>query len=151
MARGGRRAGKPGVAYQNRSDLNGSKIPLPTTAPSAQYGEGAKLQAAQAAVPMGPSPVANIPQGPLPGAAGPLNRPSERPDEPITAGLPTGAGPGPESLDRGPGFSPDDADKLEWAKYLPTLELLANLPSASVATRNFVRRLRGAIPPGTGV
>jgi hypothetical protein len=33
-----------------------------------------------------------------PGAVGSLERPSERPDEPITHGAALGAGPGPESL-----------------------------------------------------
>ncbi len=31
----------------------------------------------------------------MPGARGPLTRPTERPNEPITAGLSTGPGPGP--------------------------------------------------------
>ena len=32
---------------------------------------------------------------PVPGERGPLTRPTERPNEPITAGLSTGPGPGP--------------------------------------------------------
>jgi hypothetical protein len=33
----------------------------------------------------------------------PLNAPSERPEEPVTSGLPMGAGPGPEVLGGVPG------------------------------------------------
>jgi hypothetical protein len=33
-----------------------------------------------------------------PGAMGPLDRPTERPNEPVTAGSPFGPGPGPEAL-----------------------------------------------------
>lgn len=38
------------------------------------------------------------PQAPIPGGAGPLLRPTERPGEPITAGMPIGPGPGKEAL-----------------------------------------------------
>lgn len=101
MARGGRRSGTPGKAYGNRTDLNGAPrvgVPgIPKTAPSAQYGEGARLQAAQQAVPMGGT--AEVPQsGPPPisaGAHGDYLRPTERPDEPLTAGIARGPGPGP--------------------------------------------------------
>jgi hypothetical protein len=38
----------------------------------------------------------------MPGGAGDLHRPTERPGEPVTAGAPIGAGPGPEALPQGP-------------------------------------------------
>ncbi len=58
----------------------------------------------------GPSPVAaptptlapaagGQPSGPLPGEVTPLHAPTDRPDEPLTAGLATGAGPGAEALE----------------------------------------------------
>jgi hypothetical protein len=34
----------------------------------------------------------------LPGSLGPLDAPTARPDEPLTAGAPVGPGPGPEVL-----------------------------------------------------
>lgn len=34
----------------------------------------------------------------MPGALGPLHAPTQRPNEPITAGLPSGPGAGPEAL-----------------------------------------------------
>jgi len=38
------------------------------------------------------------PPPPEPGSFGPLDRYSERPGEPVTSGIPMGAGPGPEAL-----------------------------------------------------
>jgi hypothetical protein len=58
---------------------------------SQQYGQTAALQAQQQGTPeaapfVGPDEVPN------------LSAPSSRPGEPVTAGLPVGAGPGPEVL-----------------------------------------------------
>lgn len=58
------------------------------------YGEGARQQASQRVVPVGPPPTE--PGGGM--QMTPLGAPTERPNEPITAGLPMGAGPGPEAL-----------------------------------------------------
>jgi hypothetical protein len=60
------------------------------------YGEASRQQASQRAVRPGPPPPpgAGVQAGPLP-----LTRPSERPNEPVTAGIPMGEGPGPEALD----------------------------------------------------
>lgn len=108
MPRGGKRQGTPGQAYGNRTDLQGSKPAalVPTGQP---YGERKNLVDAQNAVPVAPagtvvpgaappSPVGAAPaQGPpvdLPA----FGRPSDRPGEPLTAGMPMGPGPGPEVL-----------------------------------------------------
>jgi len=106
MARGGRRAGKSGTKYPNRTDLQGAQ--LPANAPRGlPYGDRAKLIAAQRAVPMGtaPAPTPAVPQGgspppspaPEPGSL-PFLGQTQRPSEPVTAGLPIGPGPGPEAL-----------------------------------------------------
>lgn len=87
MARGGRRSGKPGVAYPNRTDLNAQPV---RTASGQEYGERTRQEQAQQAVPL---PAA----APVPPAQ-PLLRPTERPNEPVTSGLPLGPGPGPEVL-----------------------------------------------------
>lgn len=101
MPRGGRRAGKPGVGYAQRTDLN---IVRKQTVPGQQYGQQAAQQAAMSAVPMG-TPVAPSPAGGTGAAPAappppltPLSAASARPDEPVTAGLPLGPGPGPEVL-----------------------------------------------------
>lgn len=98
---GGRREGTPGRAYTNRSDLNQNRQPV-TAAPNQPYGVRGAQEAAQRAVPLpAPPPVQAPPplaSGPAPGSFGALNRPTELPDEPLTAGLPIGAGAGPEAL-----------------------------------------------------
>lgn len=74
-----------------------------------------------------------------------LTQPTVRPDEPLTAGMGLGPGPGVEAV--APVVRPMQADIVGMAKFLPMLEALANQPDASSATRNFVRRLRGTMPP----
>ena len=149
MPRGGRRSGKQGKPYPNRSDLRQAGQPLPKeTATGQPYGAAKAQREAMEAIPLRRSDV------PVPQAGGapvmgpgrpplPFNRPTERPDEPITAGLSTGAGVGPEALNL---RSAKDADLSTLAPYLPTLELLASQPNATVATRNLIRRIRGSMP-----
>lgn len=71
----------------------------------------------------------------------PLGAPTDRPGEPVTAGVPVGPGPGAEVLGL-----PDESGVDDLAMWLPMLEFAASQPGASVQTRNFVRRLRGATP-----
>lgn len=72
------------------------------------YGARAEQMAAQRAIPVAPPPSAVSPApasaggpgasspapGPLPGQVVPLDAPSMRPNEPLTAGMDMGAGPG---------------------------------------------------------
>jgi hypothetical protein len=63
-------------------------------APGGPYGQQAELSRAQDAVPAGPAvtdPLPFVGPGDVPN----LNDPTNRPDEPITAGMPFGPGPGP--------------------------------------------------------
>lgn len=110
MPRGGKREGKPGKSYGNRTDMN---QPV-QTGPSQGYGQRVALERQQQAVPLPAArPVAT------PGSAvemsGPptpppdLLAPTDRPNEPITAGLPMGPGPGPEAL----GMELSPVDKLK--------------------------------------
>ena len=102
-ANGGARQGTPGVAYGNRRDLQTQK---PTAATGQTYGAAGAQLAAQRAVPLAGT-AAGVPPAP-PGAPGistaapppppDLYRPTERPGEPVTHGLPTGPGAGPEAL-----------------------------------------------------
>lgn len=109
MAKGGARQGQPRKAYQNRTDLNQPKAQLPVqTATGQQYGQATQQAQSQAVVPMRPQPaIAHPATGqPMPvdenftpaGQVVPLNAPSLNPDQPVTAGIATGAGPGPEAL-----------------------------------------------------
>jgi hypothetical protein len=70
---------------------------------STSYGEGKETAAIKSAVPLATTPDTRpTPAAEVRAAAGeaitPLFAPSQRPDEPITAGIPMGAGPGPEVL-----------------------------------------------------
>lgn len=83
-------------------------------------------------------------------AAGPMGgqsllAPTARPDEPPTAGIPLGPGPGPSAIT--PPMAPVTSDDTTIAKYLPMLEALADQPDATRAVRNYVRRLRGQLNP----
>ena len=73
--------------------------------PSASYGEGVETAAIQGGAPLAKTPdvrpMSRSEQGIAPSQlerVTPLYAPSERPDEPITAGIAMGAGPGPEAL-----------------------------------------------------
>ena len=109
MPRGGRRVGRQGVGYSQRTDLNQNRELPVRAAPSQQYGQAAAQSRSQEAVPMAAPPAQ--PPAPLvaPGGMGPLDRATERPDEPVTAGAPLGPGPGPEVL---PQVGPSPIDVL---------------------------------------
>lgn len=102
-ANGGARQGTPGTPYANRSDLRTQK---PMAAPGQEYGKAGAQLAAQKAVPLPAAPPVSAGNAAA-GGGGPmaepaplpdLYRPTERPNEPVTHGLPTGPGAGPEAL-----------------------------------------------------
>ena len=98
---GGRRQGAPGKAYPNRTDMNQNRQPV-TVASGQPYGARQEQVAAQRALPLPAAPPVPAPPPPapgaLPGGRGPFTRPTEYPDEPLTAGMSMGPGPGPEAL-----------------------------------------------------
>lgn len=116
----------PGALSQ-RTD--GGPPQAPAQLPNAQYGEQAAFQAAQGAAPMA---------GPPPNFT-PLNAPTQRPDEPVTAGAPVGLGPGPEAL---PVAQEEEGERQRIADFLPALTFLASLPGSSPSTRQMVRQLQ---------
>lgn len=84
MPRGGKRQGTQGRAYSNRTDLATN---YSSQGSAAAGGMEAPAQQQRFVPPMvGADEVPN------------LNAPSIRPNEPVTAGLPVGMGPGPEAL-----------------------------------------------------
>src|SRR5690348_16582488 len=117
--RGGPRQGTPGAAYGNRTDLNANRKPStqPIRTPRGMpYGEAGRQAAAQKVLPIpaAPSPSApsaasgssggsgsvlppDVDPGALLASLPTLGGPTSRPTEPVTAGLPIGPGPGPES------------------------------------------------------
>lgn len=122
MARGGRRVGTPGKAYSNRTDMH---QPI-QVAPGGEYGSATALKQGQQVVPL---PTANVVAPPssqvqaAPVAPGDINfeAPTQRPNEPVTNGLPVGAGQGPEAL--GIGVGPNDPATLLRSMYV-------NIPQA---------------------
>lgn len=110
MPRGGKRKGTPGSPYPNRSDLRGPGTPdIPKTFTGQPYGAATQQAQVQGAgPPASPQPQAPgaTPEGGPPGVPagglGPFNRPTERPNEPITHGLSTGPGGGPEAVGLNP-------------------------------------------------
>ncbi len=104
--RGGKRVGSAGRNYANRSDLrSGPRKPsTPQVAPAStnpQYGaQAAQLRSLQALplAPASPSPPqvapANGTGAAPPSPIIPLDAPTMRPDEPLTAGVDVGPGPG---------------------------------------------------------
>ena len=118
--------------------------------PAAYYGERQEMrdiqggaQMAQGSMPAGspvmPSNGSTPPSAPVSPGQGvtPLTDPTERPDEPITAGAPLGAGPGPTPQ---PISSPDDVQKI--LPYLPIIEARANMAESSQTLRNIVQYLK---------
>lgn len=108
---GGRRQGAPGKAYPNRTDMNQNRQPV-TVASGQPYGARQEQVAAQRALPLPAAPPVPAPPPPapgaLPGGRGPFTRPTEYPNEPLTAGMSIGPGPGPEALAMRGGLSMDD-------------------------------------------
>lgn len=117
-------------AYPNRSDLRNSATRMaPSAATGQTYGEAGAQLASQRAVPMGESPVVNVP---MPGSFGALDRPTERPQEPVTSGA--NAGPGPSFIEANipvsvPTYDPVVEELQVLYKMFPN-EDLANLLSS---------------------
>lgn len=89
MPSGGARQPTPGTTYPNRTDLAAK------AAPGQTYGQATQQVQAQRVVPMGAAPQST---GVEPGSLTALNAPSERPNEPVTHGVSSGPGAGPEVL-----------------------------------------------------
>ena len=155
MARGGMR---PTAPQNNPMNVNGrggngqSGTQAAKYVSGLPYGEGQALMATQEAAPLAAAPSieqSSMPSGLASAAASQpvvgLNEPSARPNEPVTAGAGMGAGPGMDAL----GPSPDQtfnkqlqADNQRLVQYLPSLEQMANDPSASNTFRNFIQYLK---------
>lgn len=117
MPRGGRRQGTPGRGYANRTDLMQD---YDQEQPTAATG-------GMEAPPM-PSAGENVPG---------LFDETAYPDEPITAGLSVGPGPGPDRDTR-----QEETQNLR--RWLPLLELYIDQPDTPNSVRNLFRFIRGA-------
>jgi|694.fasta_scaffold27209_3 hypothetical protein len=120
--------------------------------PAAYYGERQEMrdiqggaQMAQGSMPTGsptmPSNGMTPPSAPMTPGQGvtPLTDPTERPDEPVTAGAALGPGPGTEAL--GLPSSNEDAQRL--LKYLPAIMRQAETPDSGQQIKMLAQYLRG--------
>ena len=111
-----------------------------------EYGEGQEMMDLQTSAPMSKTEApAARPRASRGQAAAaeiarptPLFAPTERPDEPITAGAPFGPGPGPDMLP-----SSGTATSPAVMKYLPYLEQATQWPDTPDVFKAFVRYLQG--------
>lgn len=99
----------------------------------------------QTGAPMSASPTmlgsgGGAPAGPDMSQVTPFGAPSERPDEPVTAGADVGPGPGSEALGLGRQVQDDTA---QLARFLPIIEKVANDSASSKSLRLFVKYLKG--------
>lgn len=135
MARGGRRQGTPGTVYGQRTDLNPSRSLdtgyTPPAAPQSPAGGGGAV----APAPAGPPEAMGV----HPDTVTPLFAPTDRPGEPVTAGLPYGPGPGPA------GPQPNN-DLLAMKRYLPLLLVASRKPDTPASVVSFVQFLQSQLP-----
>lgn len=111
------------------------------TLPDAAYGEQKTFRQDQKGAPMAEaSPPGGPGVSPLDmSRVTPFGAPSQFPDEPVTAGANAGLGPDASAL----GGQVDPS--LQYLKEnLPTLEIAANMPFASMEFRQMVRRLKAS-------
>ena len=101
---------------------------------SPEYGAGVEMAATKAGAPLAKTPDVQAARGMDVRAAAaqgapvtPLYAPTQRPEEPITTGIPMGAGAGPEVLGMNQPSADTDADKQRLLSYLPALEAVVGV------------------------
>jgi hypothetical protein len=123
--------------FAKRTDRQGAK-----RLPNAAYGEQKEFQEQQMGAPMAKSQGQRPAVNDLMANVVPLNAPTRRPDEPVTAGVDAGPGPGREVLGL---KSPTDAqleDLARISKYMPMMMQYADSPQSSGTMKAFVKYLR---------
>lgn len=102
------------------------------------YGERSAMEEIQGGAPMAGGGMSTAM---LPG----LMDPSGRPDEPITAGAPMGAGIGPQAA----GIQSDaEVTNEQLRPFVRSLELMANMTGSNPETRQLVRILKARLSQG---
>ena len=136
MARGGYRqpehpAPVSGPGSLSRRTDGGPGQPV-RDLPNPSYGDRKDFREIQGSAPMeGAS---------TPAPSTPFDAPSQRPEEPVTAGAAAGMGPGPEAAGISQDLARDDYNAMKG--LIPGLEIIANLPQSNPSTRALVRRLK---------
>jgi hypothetical protein len=104
--------------------------------PSQYYGEGVETAAIKSGAPLATTP--NVRPEPVTE----LYAPTQRPDEPITSGIDSGAGVGSDALMMNQ-IQQNDQDIV--AKYLPSLSAMASMQDTPQSFRAFVSFLQGSL------
>lgn len=107
-------------------------------APGGEYGSRQEMESIQSGAPMQGGGGDTAPPPPTI----PLDAESQAPNEPITAGADAGEG---LSMSAAGIYTDDDATLEQLAPLVRSLEMAANLPSATPQTRSFVRALKARI------
>jgi len=113
---------------------------------STSYGEGVETQALKSGAPLANTPdvrgarAADVRNAASQAPVTELFAESERLNEPITAGIPQGAGVGPEGLAMNQ-IQQGESDII--ARYMPALDAMASAPDTPQSFRIFVRSLQG--------
>lgn len=118
--------------FSKRTDRQGVK-----RLPNAAYGEQKAFAEQQQGAPMNRSNQAN----PM-GSVIPLNAPTQRPAEPVTAGVDAGPGGGREMLGIKSPVDTQLEDLAKLGKYLPLMMQFADSPQSSGTMKAFVKYLR---------
>lgn len=130
MPRGGSRQGTPGRGYANRTDMGMNPNMSQNTAGTGGMAAPAPQQQPQQA---GPPPITRRPEDtPM------LTDPTMRPTEPLTAGMATGPGPGPEALS----LDPRVTDTVKMKKWLPILKPIIDDPETPESVKLLYRYIR---------
>lgn len=112
------------------------------TLPSQSYGEGVQTQAIMQGAPLATTPdVRGVPASEVRQAATqspitPLYAPTQRPNEPVTTGIPIGPGAGPEVLGM------QSRDSVEYVNAYELFQNLAANPNASPSMQYLAQRIQ---------
>lgn len=107
-------------------------------APGGEYGSRKEMEAIQGSAPMQGGGGRTTP----PPAPTPLDAPSARPGEPITAGADAGPGHGAQAA----GIRTTlEGDLAAMKPVAYSLEMIANMPGSNPSTRAYVRRLKAQL------
>lgn len=107
--------------------------------PNPEYGEGKEFMEIQGGAQMAQS------SNPFAGVT-PLTEPTQRPDEPITAGSPSGPGPGPSAIGLPSQARERIADLDSLARFMPLMQQYVESGASSGMMKGFLRYLRSQTP-----
>lgn len=127
---------KAGVSGPGKYAVRTDKLELGSTS----YGEGKATQEIKSGAPLAKTADTRP-------AVTSLYAPTERPNEPVTAGIDQGAGPGSDALMVN---QPDDYTNFNAniESYFPVLSYVSSLENTSPETRRAIRQLRDSLQYG---